>query len=517
MVNGEARAFDVIDRDIACHALSAVPVPLPEELLPVPTFPEVLLPERLRPWVMDIAERVQCAPEFVAVPAMVALGSLIGRRVGIRPQARTDWTEIPNLWGCIVGRPGVLKSPAMTAALAPLERLAASARREHATRTAQDKVQDEANALRATVAREAARRRLKHDSQADVSDLLMGQDEVTPSHVRRYSTNDTSYQALAELLIQNPNGLLVVRDELVSLLASLGAEDRAEERGFYLTGWNGNQSYTVDRIERGLNRHVEAVTISLIGSTQPGRLAAYIDAAHRGGAGDDGLIQRFGMLVWPDTADDWRNVDRWPDHQAQREAFAVFERLDRLEPEHIGAERDPDESAVSNKTPFLRFAPAALEAFTDWRMQLEQQVLRSGDVASALESHFAKYRKLIPGLALISHLADGHSGPVNLDATLRALAWARYLASHARRAYASKPTEPLRAAVRVLKHIRSQDLTDGFTRRDVYRPQWSGLTDRRLVGEALLLLEEHGYLSRERLPTGGAPLVVHRINPRAYV
>lgn len=492
------------------------PIPLPDGLLSVPSFPDDLLPERLRPWVTDIAERVQCAPEFVAVPAMVALGSLIGRRVGIRPQARTDWTETPNLWGCIVGRPGVLKSPAMSAALAPIERLAAKARAEHAERATQDAAEAEARELRAALSKAEAKKRMTRDRFADVSDLLRPQDAIATPPARRYSTNDTSYQALAELLIQNPNGLLVVRDELVSLLAALDAEENAEARGFYLTGWNGSQGYTVDRIGRGLGRHVDAVTLSLIGGTQPGKLASYINAANRGGAGDDGLIQRFGLLVWPDLSGEWRNVDRWPDHQAKRDAFEVFERLDGLTPEAIGAEQDTDHAGEPAGLPFLRFAPDALEEFTAWRTVLEGPTLRGGDTPPALESHFAKYRKHVPALALICHLADGGAGPVSLEATLRAIAWADYLAPHARRAFGSGPALAVQAARAILKRIRARALPDTFTARDVYRPQWSGLTDRDTVREALLLLEDHNYIASERQATGGAPATVYRVNPRAH-
>ena len=74
---------------------------------------------------------MQCPPDFVAIPAIVALGSVLGRKIGVRPQQRTDWIEVPNLWGCIVGRPGAMKSPAMGEALKPLNRLDAKAREGH--------------------------------------------------------------------------------------------------------------------------------------------------------------------------------------------------------------------------------------------------------------------------------------------------------------------------------------------------------------------------------------------------
>ncbi len=79
------------------------PQPLPAGLPDVPAFEPELLPESFRGWVTDVAERMQCPPDYPAVAAMVAAAALIGRQVAIRPKQRDDWTVIPNLWGAIVG------------------------------------------------------------------------------------------------------------------------------------------------------------------------------------------------------------------------------------------------------------------------------------------------------------------------------------------------------------------------------------------------------------------------------
>ena len=49
-------------------------------------------------------------------------------------------------------------------------------------------------------------------------------------------------------------------------------------------------------------------------------------------SGDDGLLQRFQIVVWPDSVGEWNNVDRWPDSGARNEAFRIFEALDSLNP-----------------------------------------------------------------------------------------------------------------------------------------------------------------------------------------
>ena len=103
------------------------PKSLPTGLAPVEAFSSEFLSAKLAPWIDDIANRLQCPPDYVAVAALTALGSVIGRRLGIKPQRKTDWVEVPNMWGLFIGRPGMLKSPAMMEALRPIHHLEAQA------------------------------------------------------------------------------------------------------------------------------------------------------------------------------------------------------------------------------------------------------------------------------------------------------------------------------------------------------------------------------------------------------
>jgi putative DNA primase/helicase len=488
------------------------PQPLPD-LPAVHDFEPALLPDVLRLWAMDIADRVQCPPDYVAATLMTALAAVIGRALTVRPQAQTDWTVTPNLWGALVGRPGVLKSPAMEAALAPLKRLAALSVEAHEAAMANYRGEALASKIRAEEGEKAARLALKKNPGADVAGLLSAPELAEPT-LRRWMANDTSSASLGELLRQNQNGLLVYRDEIVSLLRSLDREDQAEARGFYLTAWNGDSGYTFDRIGRGLNLHIPAVCLSMIGSTQPARLADYVRAAVRGGAGDDGLIQRFGLLVWPDTSGTWRNVDRWPDGEARKTAHAVFSRLAELRPDALGAAQDRTPDGKPDGPPFLRLSPGALSQFTDWREDLEKR-LRSGDLHPALESHLAKYRKHVPALALICHVTDGNAGSIGEAAMLRALAWSEYLESHACRVYGSATAPGLDAARAILRRIQRGDLPAEFSSRDVWRPGWSGLSDAETVRPGLALLADLGWLRETQRETGGRTATVYTVHPEA--
>ena len=123
-----AKATDGAAQIASPNAAWPEPVSLPDALPKVSPFDLELLPEAMRGWVADIAHRMQCPPDFIAVGALVAISSVIGARAVVKPRARDDWAVVPNLWGLIVGRPGVMKSPALAQAMAPLTRLEATER-----------------------------------------------------------------------------------------------------------------------------------------------------------------------------------------------------------------------------------------------------------------------------------------------------------------------------------------------------------------------------------------------------
>src|SRR5262245_51227040 len=490
------------------------PQPLPNGLAPVEPFSLEFIPDTLAPWVNDISNRLQCPPDYVAVTALTALGSVIGRRIGINPQAKTDWIEIPNVWGMFIGRPGMLKSPAMGEALKPIHRLEAEAAKENEILQEAYKAGLDAYELRKQVEKALVRDQTKKNkNRNDKIELNFGEKPKEPMLVR-YRTNDATYEAIGELLIANPAGVLVERDELVSLLRHLDRDEKAVDRGFYLSAWSGTQPYTFDRIIRG-HQHIEAACISVLGNTQPARIVEYVRSANRGGAGGDGLIQRFGLMVWPDAPGEWRDVDEYPNGAAREKAWNTFERMAKLDTQaalRLGAEKGP-----YDKVPCLRLEEAAHEDFLRWRTDLERR-LRSGEMSPALEGHLAKYRKLVPSLALINHLADDGAGPVSHSALLKALAAAYYLESHARRVYGSASESDLAAAKAILKHVRIGDLSDGFTARDVQQRGWANLTEREQVGAGLSLLVDLDYLAPSALSVGvegGRPKVTYLVNPRS--
>ncbi len=475
------------------------PKALPDELLPVPCLSPHLLPASLRDWLVDIGERMQCPIEFPAIAALVAAGMLIGNRLQIRPKALDTWSVVPNLWGAIVGKPGVLKSPALEEALGPLRARERMARVEYASALEEYQFDKEFS--------EAKRKNLRKQMEKGGADKLSLRREYEEAGLsepseRRYITNDPTTEKLGELLNKNPRGLLLFRDELTGWFRSLDRDGREQDRTFFLETWNGKGGYTYDRIGRGTLR-IESLTVSILGGIQPARIQPYVRDALAGAGNDDGLIQRFQLLVYPDIVGSWRNVDNPPDASAAGLAQRSFAQLDMLDGEAIGASLylSPEGSNYY----YVRFDGEAQEFFDGWRADLEVS-LRSGIFEHpALEAHMAKYRKLMPALSLIFHLLDqgtNKSTNVTAKAAKLAAAWCTFLEAHAERIYGLVTSGDVGRAKQILRHIRKGNLAEQFTARDIYRRQLAGLTKSEEVRDALNLLAEFGWLRQVAVSAG---------------
>jgi putative DNA primase/helicase len=222
------------------------------------------------------------------------------------------------------------------------------------------------------------------------------------------------------------------------------------------------------------------------------------------------------VLVWPDTSREWQLIDRPPDADAAERARKVFRAL---------SEMSADEPRR------LSFAPDAQELFNEWLAELESKI-RGGQLHPALVAHLAKYRSLMPSLALLFELADWAAGlgggdAVSLEHTRQAAAWCDYLESHGRRIYSCIVSPEVRASRELADKINSKqagkpDETSRLTvlsAREIYLKQWGGLDTPERVYGAIEILQDAGWLRlepQESGPSGGRPARRYIVNPRVF-
>jgi hypothetical protein len=329
---------------------------------------------------------------------------------------------------------------------------------------------------------------------------------------RRYHTQDPTVEKLGELLRENPRGMTLLRDELSGWLLLLRKPGREGDREFYLEAWNGTGAYTVDRISRG-TLHIPSLTLSVFGCIQPGKLKYLLDDAVGGGLGDDGLMQRFQVLIFPDALPEWEQPTGWGDTEAKARTDAIYAALDVLIPEQVGAQ--------NADIPYLRYSEAAQEVADEWRDELEHR-LRCGelDATPAFASHLAKYRSLMAALALTFYLIDLAAqtpgvaiGAVGEAHVRLAADWCDSLEAHARKLYAAELQGNIAAAHALTAKLAAGAVYDGQAVRELYRPQWAYLRSSEQVWAALTELAELGWLRVESRHTGANPSQLVRLHP----
>ena len=247
------------------------PIPLPDGLPPVKPLLQDMIPLPLRGWLMDIADRMQIPPDFSTAAAIVALGSIIGRGCGIYPKRHDDWLVVPNLWGAVVGRPSLMKTPAVSEAHRHLVRLEAEAREAYQTAVQGFKIDLEIMKAKKTAINDDIKKAVKSGRSEKIEDAREKRAALTVDEPnrRRLQTQDGTVEKIGELLNENPRGLLVNRDELIGWFRSLDRDGRECDRAFYLEAWNGNRGFTYDRIGRG-TMDIAALCISIFGAITPG-------------------------------------------------------------------------------------------------------------------------------------------------------------------------------------------------------------------------------------------------------
>lgn len=516
--------FSNISRQInklSCTAsLWPKPTTLPESEIKASVLDAELIPEGVRSWVLGIADRMQVTPEFVMAPLLVGSSSLIGRKIGVFPKAKDSWLVAPNLWGAVVARPGYFKSPILAEVFRGITELANQAAKRHVSEMKANDVKAEILKVRIDGLKDGIKKAARNEDEEKIEGLQKSLEalkeeasESTPL-AKRYFTNDTTVEKMALILNENPRGVLLLRDELYGWLRMLGKHGREGDREFYLEAWNGYGAYSIDRIGRG-TIHIPALCLSIFGGLQPGKLDQYVSGVLQGGEEDDGLLQRFQVIVFPEMPRKWRNVDSRAAPEVEKKIFDMYKWLDDVSVDSLSPVQRGEKVGIE-------FSVGGQEVFNAWRCQLENR-LRSGTIqCPGFESHLAKYRSLMPSLALLLHLIDlsfvsSVSSPLLTQISEfhaeKAVAWCEFLESHARKVYRLALAPELSAAKTLLQKIRLGRVAGGDSVRSIYRNQWSELDSKKRVNGALATLEKYGWIRIEEKETAGRVTEVIRLNP----
>jgi hypothetical protein len=351
--------------------------PMGAEDLTFRPFPVDALPDPIRGFVAAGAKAIGCDPSYLGLVMLTTLAAAIGNTR--RLQLKRGWPAPPIIWVAIVGESGTAKTPAFKLVMRPI--------RER-QRKALERYDQEVKRYEADLARwdkeMNAWKRAKNTSDDPPA-------KPDPPQAERFVVSDTTVEALAPILLVNPRGLLMSRDELAGWIGSFdryaGGKGKAgADSANWLSMFNA-ENIIVDR-KTGFPRtiFVPHASVCVVGGIQPVILTRALSIEHR----ESGLAARL-LLTWPP-----RKAKRWTEADIDPKAEAEFARLvDRL------FELQPTVGAEGEAVPVLvRLDPDAKAAWTAYyNAHADEQADLTGDLSAA----WSKLEEYAARLALVIH------------------------------------------------------------------------------------------------------------------
>lgn len=364
------------------EALGAEPVEWED---PLDLFREIAArpfrPEDVPRIVGEYAAALSRATGFCAsatiLPMVTAAAAAVDDRVRLLVAPRSSWFESARIWSLVLGGPAAGKTPALRAALKPLQHAAAAM---HAAWLAENPAP---------------------------------KDDGGTTPAPRLLTHDATIEALADVLRDNPRGILCVAEEFDSWIGShdcYRGGQGSRDRGEWLRLYDGGPS-TIDRVRRGA-MYVPNWGASIAASTTPAALKR-----HAKNLPTDGLLQRFmpaivGRRAKPDRAMLQAELAR---------PCAEFEDRIRALIERHGGQAGESGAVV-------RMSGDAREVFEAEEQALLEATDATEQLSPAFAAHIGKHPAMLARVALTFHAmqASGHPADAELSGATMSLA-ARFM------------------------------------------------------------------------------------------
>jgi hypothetical protein len=390
-------------------------------LLEAPSFPIDALPESCRRFVREAAVSIGCTSDLVAVPLLGLLSAGIGN--SRRVQLKRGWKESAALFAVVVAEPGDKKTPAQKAALAPAWRAQERFKKEHREKYEAD---------------EEELRQWKADEKATAKGEPAPPKPEEPA-LRHAVVDDITVERLADILDENPRGVISAQDELSGWVMAMNqykAGGKGADRQFWLRVWS-NAPVKVDRKSRKIPAIITEPWVSVIGSIQP----EILPELHIGR--NDGMLDRF-LYSYPEPLRA-KHTDDEVSAAAEHAVLGLYKKLADLKMPESDGETFPGTVPMTRE---------AWQLFKELADELSEEAHALGfpkrlrGAWSKLEAYLARLSLI---LALSRVVETGEREQVEPRDVLAASIMVDYFKAHARRVFAelygTDPMDSLAAAL----------------------------------------------------------------------
>lgn len=242
-------------------------------------FPYQVFPEVIQAVINEWHKAFPIPSEYYAAGILAAFSGAIGNSVKI--EYKRGYTEPALLYMALVGSPGLGKTPALNKAINPL------INKEIEYRDAYK----EAKATFAQLSAEA-----KEDKG-----------EKPPSPLcRELIIDDSTTEAVAGLMHDNPKGLTLIKDELMGFIGNMNKYNKGADAEFWLSTWSNTTAKTNRSTKETI--FVKSSYVTIVGGIQKNVVKKLTTQDNV----NNGFAARF-LFVVPDSFDRKKDTDYEPD------------------------------------------------------------------------------------------------------------------------------------------------------------------------------------------------------------
>lgn len=474
--------------------------PFDENLLPIEKVPYEVLPKVMGQFIREQSEIRSCPDDYVLISLLARMGAVFSGKIQIKLTRNTNWCAYPNFFWAMIGKSSSGKNNGLSSTNEPIKILVAEAKKQYKEAYKQYSIDKEIieikiNSMKKSIEQEYKKSKIDHGKinilESSFNDLkmkLQNLEEQRPRK-RQYIINKITVEKLLLILPDNPYGIMLEIDELASFFVKLSKDEHADERGLYLSGYTGTIHYDYLTIKHG-SVTIPILILSIFGGIQPSKLKRFLNEA-RTGYHDDGMLQRFQGVVYPDKYSK-PIEDKCSSEYLRGETNNLFYNLDNLSSEII-----------------LEFDDEAQSIFDAYREET-MEIAKITD--HPLDAHISKSIEFVASLASYLCLFENKGllpdeNKITVGYVVSAIKLGEYFLSHAKRMYglAYKDNLPARSLSEKMITMVTNDKFNSyfdkkvnmyaFTRSDFRSKDWSDLTNKEQRLEAIKVLVERGHIS----------------------
>jgi hypothetical protein len=309
------------------------------------SFPLSVFPKELEDIIIELNNNLYFPIDYLAPSILFTASVALGKSAKIN--LKDGWSEYANVYIALVGSPGVTKSPPLKNATSPLNDI--------------DKKNYD---------------HYRHQKQQ--YDNNISNDIIDPPVLIKHLVNDITLESLYQVHSNNPNGIGVYKDELLSWIKDMvryrnGSDEQA---------WNSifsNAQVSVNRVGSDPLLIIDPF-ISVIGTIQPGVMRQFISESRQ----SSGFIDRV-LFCYPDSF----RVNKWNNNGINADTKSNYKSIiDKL-------------LSLSGDDPVILNFSA--DASSLWEEFYNNNQLKKNDpnIPDSIKGIYAKMDSYVPRLALI--------------------------------------------------------------------------------------------------------------------